>query len=224
MAGAVARARRAGVDHANEVVRRMATDIQQFRFTMRHIDGISNILADHISRAEHVSEFRALQEMLAARALSRDHRSPSPAPAALQASEDAAPVTPPPTDGYQSESSWVGSVELDSGSEFSVAGCAEDEQDSGENSDDSEPLEASQSEEQDAPPSVSPMPIHRLQPQAPRLAERELLPEAPRDNLPIPHLQPHPAPEARVLSAERYHLISRYHGGVNGHQGVQPLV
>ncbi len=68
---------------ANEVVRRMATDIQQFRFTMRHIDGETNVLADHISRAQHVSEeeFAQLQERLASRSLSWEHRSPSSAPA-----------------------------------------------------------------------------------------------------------------------------------------------
>jgi hypothetical protein len=66
---------------ANEVVRRMATDIQQFRFTMRHIDGETNVLADHISRAEHVSEkeFAELQERLAARALQAAKPATSPA-------------------------------------------------------------------------------------------------------------------------------------------------
>jgi hypothetical protein len=37
-------------------------------------------------------------------------------------------------------------------------------------------------------------------------------------------LQPHPEPEARILLPERYHMIAKYHGGVNAHQGVQPLL
>jgi hypothetical protein len=217
---------------ANEVVRRMATDIQQYRFTMRHIDGETNVLADHISRAEHVSEqeFAELQERLAARALPRDHRSPSPARVGHQ--QRTAPEAPAPehdeavTD--QSESSWVGSVELESGSEFSVAGCGPDEPVSGS---DSEASDTSQNLE--APPparlsvSRSPIPIQRQPepPANPQPAAAQAQPGAiPDDNLPIPHLQPHPEPEARILPAERYHLISSYHGGVNAHQGVRPLV
>ena len=121
-------ARQAGSDICRDwscFVQLGPTDIQQFRFTMRHIDGETNVLADHISRAEHVSEkeFAELQERLAARALPRDHRSPSPAPLRPQQPTAAAAPEPDPVDvdTDHSESSWVGSVVLDSGSEFSVA-------------------------------------------------------------------------------------------------------
>jgi hypothetical protein len=40
----------------------------------------------------------------------------------------------------------------------------------------------------------------------------------------IPHLRPHPDPEARILSPARYHLIAQYHGQANPHQGVEPLL
>jgi hypothetical protein len=40
---------------ANEVVVRMATDLQQHRFVLRHCDGEENAIADMLSRAQHVS-------------------------------------------------------------------------------------------------------------------------------------------------------------------------
>ncbi len=47
----------------NEVVVRMATDLQQHRFVLRHCDGDSNAIADMLSRAQHVTpeEFERLQ-------------------------------------------------------------------------------------------------------------------------------------------------------------------
>lgn len=40
---------------ANEVVVRMATDLQQHRFVLRHCDGEENTIADMLSRAQHVT-------------------------------------------------------------------------------------------------------------------------------------------------------------------------
>ena len=39
----------------NEMVARMAVDLQQYRFVMRHIEGTSNVLCDYLSRAEYSS-------------------------------------------------------------------------------------------------------------------------------------------------------------------------
>jgi hypothetical protein len=48
----------------NEVVVRMATDLQQHRFVLRHCDGESNVIADMLSRAHHVTqqEYERLQQ------------------------------------------------------------------------------------------------------------------------------------------------------------------
>ncbi len=48
----------------NEVVVRMATDLQQHRFVLRHCDGESNVIADMLSRANHISqeEYERLQQ------------------------------------------------------------------------------------------------------------------------------------------------------------------
>jgi hypothetical protein len=48
----------------NEVVVRMATDLQQHRFVLRHCDGESNVIADMLSRAHHITqqEYERLQQ------------------------------------------------------------------------------------------------------------------------------------------------------------------
>ena len=63
----------------NEVVVRLSTDLQQHRFVMRHVEGPSNVLADYVSRAEHVSESEFAR--LRARGTSRE-AAPLAAPAA----------------------------------------------------------------------------------------------------------------------------------------------
>ncbi len=40
---------------SNEMVARMAVDLQQYRFVMRHIQGSTNIICDYLSRAEYSS-------------------------------------------------------------------------------------------------------------------------------------------------------------------------
>jgi hypothetical protein len=40
----------------NEVVVRMATDMQQHRFVLKHCDGESNVIADMLSRAQHITD------------------------------------------------------------------------------------------------------------------------------------------------------------------------
>jgi hypothetical protein len=226
----------------NEVVRRMATDLQQFRFTMRHIEGPSNILADHLSRAEYLSpeEFSALQIRMASRSLSPALVEPSPAE---QAAADGDTGDIGEEDDYTvcSESSFVSTIQLDSGSDFtdqflsesegSVGGCAEIPNPSS----DSEPEDHKVAQSASIPPAESPAPLQPLQLSPSRRQSRRragghqlqppaMQPQPPDDQHPIPHLQPHPEPEARILSPERYHLIAKYHGGVNPHQGVQPLL
>jgi hypothetical protein len=48
----------------NEVIVRMATDLQQHRFVLRHCDGESNVIADMLSRAHHITqqEYERLQQ------------------------------------------------------------------------------------------------------------------------------------------------------------------
>jgi hypothetical protein len=77
---------------SNEVVRRLATDLQQFRFVMQHIDGERNTLADYLSRAEHISraEFDRMRQV-------KEQERKEEADAAKPRTSNRSPTTAPPS-------------------------------------------------------------------------------------------------------------------------------
>lgn len=79
----------------NEVVVRMATDLQQHRFVLRHCDGESNVVADMLSRAQHITADE--YDRLKARHADK-----------VRDTEQA--HTPVTTDGNNSDSSWEASI------------------------------------------------------------------------------------------------------------------
>ena len=57
----------------NEVVRRLATDLQQYRFVMKHIDGTSNILANYLTASKTMLQFNKVLPYLLAAILHHYH-------------------------------------------------------------------------------------------------------------------------------------------------------
>lgn len=277
-----------GMDHrnllwgsmsTNEVVVRLSTDLQQHRFVMRHVDGPSNVLADYVSRAEHVSieEFDRLraregaskelqaQSISATGALAKGDVTMDPRGAGKDPGKSVS------SGSHQSESSCASiflsshsSEEVDlkilpgghesheadteAWSEDSVFLLSERNGDSdrGEATVDSEtedeergmvapivlgPAEANGNAAQAVPAparrqrrrrTAEERAARRRQPEPNLDADRGALRED--DGLPIPHMQPQPNPPPNRLSAERFHLIKEFHGGVLPHTGVVNLL
>jgi hypothetical protein len=210
----------------NEVVVRLSTDLQQHRFVMRHVEGPSNVLADYVSRAEHVSESEFAR--LRARGTSGEVT-----PQAALAAEPLAHEDEPQCAGIYEDFS---EGETSSFSNFESTEGSEDE-DSQSNT-----LRINQdSVEQVMEGSAAPIRMRRraargipepaAQPRRPRriVVQRQPEPaielgEGVDDGMPIPHMLPQPNLEPRRLSAEHFHTIKQYHGGVLPHTGVVNLI
>jgi hypothetical protein len=235
----------------NEMVLRMATDLQQHKFVMRHIDGSANILCDYISRADYSSD----QEIARIRKQSLSLASPPspplssrgsarhpPADAAAQHCMTISPTTDPSgsLENFTTDSQWSGS---DSGVStkilFDIGASSASELSS------SAPSPADTEDEADG----CVMPIQRAaqQPQAPMILHDrrgepparqrrrhrhprqpappiEWEPEGQDDGGEIPHLQPQPVPTPRRLTPAQYHIIKSFHGGALPHTGTVPLL
>ena len=201
----------------NEMVQRLATDLQRYRFTMRHISGPSNVLCDYLSRAQYSSQTEI--ERLRARARA----------------EGTAATAPPPTEategwGHHSENVYCSDSDCTVAAMFGLTSASETEPSSGGEED---ALEGEAAPIQLAVPPMGPHARvgeprnrqrrrHRLprQPEPPIGAE----PEGADDELPIPHVLPHPQPLPRRLTPHQYHTIKSFHGGVLPHTGVNPLL
>ena len=218
----------------NEVVRRLATDLQQYRFVMKHIDGSSNILADYLSRADHITpeEFQRMRDKSAP---VESPRSITQSPMALTrgspTEEEEGQTSMPPSSSDSGHSDW------NSDSNFGT----EDEYEY-ENFDGSvKPLVGDQAdpllENPPRPPVQPPVEAAGLPAQPQRLIRQRaprrrrnpvgrILPRAlgEDDNLPIPYLEAQPNPPVRFLPPDRFHLLHKFHGGTSPHTGVNPMV
>ena len=256
----------------NEVVVRLSTDLQQHRFVMRHVDGPSNVLADYVSRAEHVSASEHARLRARARAATE-----LAAAGRAQARADGAGITAAPSSRHRDGViAAVGDCARDEGtvvqkegggdryvsstdteftkSFFGFTGTSTD--DLGLESESKNEKSESKNEKSHgdseawfgvaapvgtgAGRGLAEMPGLGLDPAPPRRARRraegaglrhplqpappELLGAGEDDGLEIPHMAPQPQPPPRQLTAERYHLIKEYHGGVLPHTGVVNLV
>jgi hypothetical protein len=236
----------------NEMVQRMATDLQQYKFVMRHVEGSSNVLCDYLSRAEFVGE----SELLRLRGRSVQQAA-------------AAGTTPSPV-GRDSGVAAVQETVLDCGSEFSDCSVVTtrrffDLGDSSPGGVTSEGEGAAGSDggwesdgfampveqldhvvplAQEAPREMARQvgvpPIRQVRRGEPRARQRrrhrdQVVQRQPEpgvgqqaldedDGLPIPHMQPQPAPPPRQLSAQQYHILKSFHGGVLPHTGVAALL
>jgi hypothetical protein len=92
----------------NEMVMRMAADLHQHKFVMRHIDGLTNILCDYLSRAEYSSP-KEVNRLRVAKASSEadSQRLPSPIP---EQCRTASPRTRSPTSKSSKASGQCASV------------------------------------------------------------------------------------------------------------------
>jgi hypothetical protein len=226
----------------NDMVQRLATDLQRFRFTMRHISGPCNVLCDYLSRAQYSSaaEIARLQ----------GHHKEVP-PASPQRWPHAAQS--PLTAGEESDSDELnflvksGSVEnfsddSDSGTSadsllgrfdcrLSPASASEEFSDSDSTlvhhgvaapvaEEGQEPVPPMQPHVRLGEPRARPRRRHRIR----RQPEPAGDPEGEEDGLPIPHIGPHPQPLPRRLTPQQYHIMKSFHGGACPHTGVAPLL
>jgi hypothetical protein len=229
----------------NEMVLRMAADLQQHKFVMRHIEGSVNVLCDYISRADYSSD----QELARIRKHSLSISSQSP-PSSLHGDAqlpytDAAvshcmtisSSTDPLGDSeiFSTESQWSSS---DSGVStkrlFNIGPSSASEPSS------SAPSPANTDEEDDGwvmpIDRAGPIVIRPRQGDPPARQRRrhrhtrqpappiEWEPAGHDDGGPIPHMLPQPVPPPRRLTPERYHILKSFHGGALPHTGVTPLL
>lgn len=216
----------------NEVVVRLSTDLQQHRFVMRHVEGPSNVLADYVSRAEHVSESEFAR--LRARGTSGE-LTPQAALAAGPSAQDAAALA---AESLAHEV-CAGICEIFSEDETSSFSNLESTEGSEDEDSQSMTLRIIQDSVEVMEGSAAPIrrraargiPEPAAQPRRPRriLAQRQPEPaveleEGVDDGMPIPHMLPQPNLEPRRLTAENFHTIKQYHGGVLPHTGVVNLI
>ena len=257
----------------NEMVQRMSTDLQQYKFVMRHIEGSSNVLCDYMSRAEFVGtdELERLrkrsgqvepprgdptphrQEALPLGEEGRAQTMQVASPSVLGISEmepnsgsefsDFSVVTTrrffdlgdSSLEGMTSGSDRAELSEEDSDVDGVVMPVEQREEDNPPHAQQQRPRRAARvraAEQADAVPPIHPVrggepPArqrrrHRILRQPAPSPDRPAL--AADDGLPIPHMQPQPAPPPRQLSAEQYHILKSFHGGVLPHTGVAPLL
>jgi hypothetical protein len=222
----------------NEVVRRMATDLQQYRFVMRHIDGELNVLADYLSRAEHITpaEYqRMLQQHKEGDTVRAKPRSPSP-----HSAHDSCTSMPP------SSSSETG----DHSGDFSDSGSSDVQMDCDQLSGTVKPVilggqprrssdlvlpaqpqpdsnaGAALPERAPPPPISLPRPARRPAVRRPRQRDGRPVPRAmiADDGLQIPFIEPVPNPPVRFLPPQQFHILHKFHGGVSPHMGVQATI
>lgn len=254
---------------ANEMVQRMATDLQQYKFVMRHIDGSSNVLCDYLSRAEFVGdqELHRLQQRRArhpseeeAAPLSARQTGPSRRDSmAAQQSIDNPSVmtvaqTEPEISSDHSNSSVITTRRFFGLSDSTISIQDRTSEDSTWSEEEeslaieelmkigqggvampvepANPNQALHAQLGQAIPPIQQVRLgeprarqrrrHRIQRQPAPSPDRPALEED--DGLPIPHMMPQPAPPPRQLTAEQYHIIKSFHGGVLPHTGVAPLL
>ena len=237
----------------NEVVRRLATDLQQYQFTMKHIDGELNVLADYLSRAEHITP-EEFQRMRAARASSRSKspspRSSSPSPSRPEANDGGNTSMPPSstendsvddtssnfnTDSEYDSDSFSGTVKPVIGGQSRAAEIPQnDHQPQQQAQPQLPPQQPAQAPQQPIGPNAAAaqpqqaLAVGGRRPQArrPRQPRGGLLPRAmiADDGLDIPFLEALPNPPVRFLPPDRFHLLHKFHGGVSPHTGVQAMI
>ncbi len=234
---------------ANEMVLRMATDLQQHKFVMRHIQGSANVLCDYISRAdysgsEEVQRIRKHSLSTSVQAITTPTALPKgTAPAAPLASE-LEPQCLTTTEEPSLQSFTTENQFEDSDSAVSTKGLfqmgassASDGVSSAAQSSESEagavpdghvmPIEPAAQvpmlpRERGGDPPARQRRRHRHQRQpAPPL---DWQPEGADDGGAIPHMHPQPVPRPRRLSPEQYHILKSFHGGALPHTGVTPLL
>ncbi len=250
---------------ANEMVQRMATDLQQYKFVMRHVEGTSNVLCDYLSRAEFVDQRELLRLRARSTLASSDGReAPSlgqQAKLALYEGEEERRKR----EGHKSSVMTIDQNVGETGSEFSAGTGSEFSEASvvttrrffglgmssttgGETSEGEAWSRAEEDTAEESPEGTAmPLepaeqrrevpPIRQLRLGEPRARQRRRhrimrqpfpSPERPAlledDGLPIPHMLPQPAPPPRQLTAEQYHILKSFHGGVLPHTGVAPLL
>ena len=214
----------------NEVVRRLATDLQQFRFVMKHIEGSRNILADYLSRAHHVTKeeydrLRATETTLG----SCSDRSPSPRRKAHPRSSSPSPVAAV-SDTSMPESSTETEFTTDSEFNFEQEGTVRPIVGGSQSQDEERPEANEQSldnSQEQNPAARRGNPRRRAVPRHERRAQRQVpraFREGEDDGQPIPFLEPLPNPPKRFLAPDVYHLLHKFHGNTSPHTGVQPLV
>jgi len=207
----------------NEVVVRLSTDLQQHRFVMRHVDGPSNVLADYVSRAEHVgaAEF----ERLLARG--RERQEQAAATGATLAHRDGSVAA------LESKFCPSSDSAADCREFFGLSEVSTDWPETDEENEDTLHWKGVAAPVRGQ--GVLPEPA--VQQERPRRQRRRGLPVIPRqpepaqelgagvdDGMEIPHMAPQPQPPPERLTPERFHLIKEFHGGVLPHTGVVNLV
>jgi hypothetical protein len=196
------------------VVRRLATDLQQYRFVMKHIEGEKNVLADYLSRAEHITkeEYERMRQQPRGRAL-------TPATSDTDGAATGGTSMPESTSENLSTDSEFENFDISGVVKPVIEGhfAAEDGLSS---------QHSQQSLDNSEGASQGSNPRRRAAPR--RRRDRRQLPQALReaedDGLAIPNVEAHPNPPDRFLSPEIFHLLHKFHGGTAPHTGVQPLV
>lgn len=228
----------------NDMVQRLATDLQRYRFTMRHISGPCNVLCDYLSRAQYSSE----AEIARLHGHHQDAMGPKLSAAQQrQASAGAADTVFEESDSNRSnflvkngsvENFWSdseGGTSADSllgRFDFRLGPTSESEDlsDSGEHIHVGVAAPVQGADQGQVPPMqphvrlgeprARPRRRHRIRRQPEPAGE----PEGEDDGLPIPHIGPHPQPLPRRLTPQQYHIMKSFHGGVSPHTGVAALV
>jgi hypothetical protein len=230
----------------NDMVQRLATDLQRYRFSMRHISGPCNVLCDYLSRAQYSSEeeIQRLQrhhiEVASASVVAQQqHEGGCQEISVFEDSDSDELIFKPKSgsvdhfcndsDSGTSADSLLGKFDFRLGPGFTS--------DSEELSDSSTstvhvgvaaPIQGA--EQPQVPPMLPhvrlgepharPRRRHRIR----RQPEPVVDPEGEDDGLPIPHIGPHPQPLPRRLTPQQYHIMKSFHGGTSPHTGVAALL
>ncbi len=196
----------------NEVVRRLATDLQQYRFVMKHIEGEKNVLADYLSRAEHITkeEYERMRRQPRGQVL-------TPAGSDTEGGSATGETSmPESTSEYFSTDSEFENL----GREGVVKPVVDAQAEAEDHPASQQSLDNAQGASQGSQPRRRAAPRRR---QVSRPVPQALV-EAEDDGLAIPNIEAHPNPPDRFLSPEIFHLLHKFHGGTAPHTGVQPLV
>jgi hypothetical protein len=193
----------------NEMIVRMATDLQQHRYLMRHISGESNVIADLLSRAEQIDipiqpsvpTVAAICDFTPSQTVILPHASPDSDSDETVAPED---LFPDLADSSDSEASDASAPFLNPQHVMPIA---------------ANPGPILPRQRQGARPAPRPRERrHRAQQDVPAAAQ-----DAADDGLPVFDVGPAPPPPPHAISTEHYHVIKSFHGGTNTHTGVTQL-
>ncbi len=206
----------------NEVIVRMATDLQQHRYLMRHISGDSNIIADLLSRAYPDDDTPPSPMPPYVAAIATDSiNAPSPSASLSSAA---------PAENHECSASDSGETVAPHDFFPELEGFTDDELDQVILTPSTPPSTGHVMPVVEDPPILPRQRQGDRPPPQVRNRRRQRQPDAPLepgdapdDALPIYDIGVAGPPPPRRITTEHYHILKSFHGGSNPHTGVAQL-